>query len=411
MGGVRPLRTADAVTPSSRRRRVVSLALYVVAYAVIFGAGVYLCRELVRAGPGRQHAPRTRSGRHAGASAFGRRRSRIMALDLVPIWAVILALAVFMYVLLDGFDLGVGILLPFAPPATSRDAHDELRGADLGRQRDVARSRRRRAVRRVSARVRDRDPGGLLPDPVHADRADLPRRRVRVPASRRTQPVLWDHSFFGGSLIATFAQGVVLGTYVQGFPVRDSRSRGSARLGARRFRCWTGVGLIVGYALLGATLAGDEDEGEVQAWARARARIALVGVVAFIAMVSIWTPLSDPRIAERWFSWPNIAYLAPLPIVTAALAVWLWISLDKAREVSPFFAAIGLFMMCFLGLGISIWPNIVPYSITLWNASGSPRSQAFLLIGTLFLLPIIIVYTAWSYDVFRGKVKADAGYH
>ena len=129
-----------------------------------------------------------------------------------------------------------------------------------------------------------------------------------------------------------------------------------------------------------------------------------IGVGAFIAMVSIWTPLSDPRIADRWFTWPNLAYLAPLPIATGFIALWLWRALDSQRDIAPFFAAIGLFALCFLGLGISLWPNIVPPNISLWEAAASPRAQAFLLIGTLFLLPIIVAYTAWVYKVLWGKV-------
>jgi len=222
---------------------------------------------------------------------------------------------------------------------------------------------------------------------------------------------LWDHSFFWGSLIATFAQGVVLGSFVQGFDVRDNQFVGTVYDWARPFPLAVGLGLVFGYLLLGSTWLVMKTEADVQAWARKWARISLVGVIAFIAMVSIWTPLLDPHIAARWFSLPNIVYLAPLPLATGLLALWLWLSLARGREVAPFFAAIGLFMMCFLGLGISLWPNIVPPSISLWSAAASARSQAFLLIGTLFLLPIIIVYTGWSYYVFRGKVKADAGYH
>ena len=141
------------------------------------------------------------------------------------------------------------------------------------------------------------------------------------------------------------------------------------------------------------------------------ARWCLFGVLAFIAMVSIWTPFLDARIAARWFSWPNIAFFAPVPAVTAAIAWWLWVSLRRRRDVAPFVAAMGLFAMCYTGLAISLFPYIVPPKITLWDAASAPQAQAFLLIGTLFLLPIILMYTGWSYWVFRGKVRADSGYH
>ena len=127
--------------------------------------------------------------------------------------------------------------------------------------------------------------------------------------------------------------------------------------------------------------------------------------------VSIWTPLANAHIAQRWFSWPNIAYLAPVPIVTALIALAEWYGLTHRHDVLPFIGAIGLFLMSFIGIAISLWPMIVPYHFTLWEAASSPSTQAFLLIGTLFLLPVILMYTAWSYWVFRGKVRADAGYH
>ena len=334
-----------------------------------------------------------------------------MAIDLVPVWTVILGVAVFMYVLLDGFDLGVGILSPFAANEDARtlimnsvapiwDGNETwlvLGGIGLFAAFPIA-----FAI--------------IIPAmyfPILVMLLGLIFRGVafefRLKAQRSR--FLWNHAFFWGSLLATFAQGVVLGSFVQGFEVKDNQFAGSIYGWFRPFPLAVGVGLVFGYLLLGSTWLVMKTEDSLQYWARAWARFSLVGVVLFIAMVSIWTPFQDARIAERWFTWPNLAWLAPLPLATAALVVWLWLALEKAREVAPFFAAIGLFSMCFLGLGISLWPNIVPHTISLWNASGSPKSQAFLLIGTLFLLPIIITYTGWSYYVFRGKVKADAGYH
>lgn len=143
---------------------------------------------------------------------------------------------------------------------------------------------------------------------------------------------------------------------------------------------------------------------------RAKARLGLFGTLAFIGMVSLWTPFLDTRITARWFSWPNIAFLAPVPIVTAAIGWWLWASLCRGRDIAPFLAAMGLFAMCYLGLAISLFPYVVAPTITPWDAAAAPQSQAFLLIGTLFLLPIILMYTGWSYWVFLGKVRADVGY-
>ena len=152
-------------------------------------------------------------------------------------------------------------------------------------------------------------------------------------------------------------------------------------------------------------------EGTLQDWARQRARWLLLFVLLAMGAVSLWTPFLETRIATRWFSWPNIALLSPVPLVTLGLAWLLWRGLERRAEFFPFLAAVGLFTMGYLGLAISLWPNIVPHQVSLWDAAASPSSQAFLLVGTLFLLPVILGYTAWSYWVFRGKVRTDLGYH
>jgi cytochrome bd ubiquinol oxidase subunit II len=334
-----------------------------------------------------------------------------MALDLVPIWTLVLALAVFMYVLLDGFDLGVGILFPFAPDSASRD----LMMASV-------------------APIWDGNETWLVLGGIALFAAFPLAFAIIIPAvyfpilfmllglifrgvafefrpTARTSRRRWDESFFWGSLIATFAQGCVLGKFVRGFAVNGRQYAGTSWDWVEPFVLAVGVGLVFGYVLLGATWLVMKTEGALQDWARGKARIGLYGVLAFIAMVSIWTPLLDARIAARWFAWPNVAFLAPVPVVTAVIAWWLWRSLARGREVAPFVAALGLFAMCYLGLAISLFPYVVPPSITLRDAAAAPQSQAFLLLGTLFLLPIILMYSGWSYWVFRGKVRADAGYH
>jgi cytochrome bd ubiquinol oxidase subunit II len=168
---------------------------------------------------------------------------------------------------------------------------------------------------------------------------------------------------------------------------------------------------MFGYALLGSGWLIMKTEGELQAWSRRAGRICLVAVAIAVVAVSIWTPLVDSGIARRWFSWPNILWLSPVPVVTAAISALCWLSLGGRREALPFLSAIALFLMSFIGITISLWPMIVPHHYTLWQAASAPGTQAFLLIGTLFLLPVILMYTAWSYWVFRGKVRADIGYH
>jgi cytochrome d ubiquinol oxidase subunit II len=334
-----------------------------------------------------------------------------MTLDLVPIWTVVLALGVFMYVLLDGFDLGVGILFPLAPDDQARD----LMMASVAPIWDgnetwlVLGGIALFAAFPLAFAI-------ILPAlyfPILAMLLGLVFRGVAFefrPTARRSRK-LWDEAFFWGSILATFAQGCVLGKFVQGFAVEGRQYAGSSFDWVHPFVLGVGAGLVFGYALLGATWLVMKTEGELQEWARAAARNCLLGVLAFIAMVSLWTPFLDARIAARWFSWPNIALLAPVPLVTAVIAWWVWRSLWRGRDVAPFIGAMGLFAMCYLGLGISLFPYVVPPSITLWDAASAPQSQAFLLVGTLFLLPIILMYTGWSYWVFRGKVRGDGGYH
>ena len=168
---------------------------------------------------------------------------------------------------------------------------------------------------------------------------------------------------------------------------------------------------MFGYSLLGAGWLILKTEGELQDWARRAGRVCLIAVMIAVLGVSVWTPMTHADIAQRWFSWPNIAFLSPVPVITALIAVGEWYALARRYELAPFLGAIGLFLMSFVGIAISLWPMIVPYHYTLWQAASSASTQAFLLIGTLFLLPIILMYTAWSYWVFRGKVREGVGYH
>jgi cytochrome d ubiquinol oxidase subunit II len=178
------------------------------------------------------------------------------------------------------------------------------------------------------------------------------------------------------------------------------------------FSMLTGIALMLGYGLLGAGWLIIKTEGELQAWARRMGRICLVGVIVAVATVSIWTPLANAGVAHRWFSLPNLVLLAPVPVLTAVLAYAAWRALAGwGGDAAPFLSAMGLFLMSCLGTASSLWPMIVPGHYSLWQAASSNSTQAFLLIGTLLLLPVILTYTAWSYWVFRGKMRADIGYH
>jgi len=177
------------------------------------------------------------------------------------------------------------------------------------------------------------------------------------------------------------------------------------------FSLMTGVALLFGYGLLGAGWLILKTEGGIQDAARRHGRACLIGVLAAVAVVSVWTPLANHAVAARWFSWPNILILAPVPIATAAAAWMTWRALGSRAEVLPFAGAVALFVLSYLGIAISLFPMIVPYHFTLSEAASSGRTQAFLLVGTLVLLPVILMYSGWSYWVFRGKVRADIGYH
>jgi cytochrome bd ubiquinol oxidase subunit II len=334
-----------------------------------------------------------------------------MTLDLVPLWAGILSLAVLMYVLLDGFDLGVGMLFFFRGHEEDRD----LMVASVAPVWDfnetwlILGGGGLLAVFPLAFAI-------IIPAvyfPILLMLLGLLFRGVAfefrdAPAARKR---LWNVAFAYGSLIATFAQGVVLGNFIRGFPVSGRSFAGTSWDWIAPFPLLTGLGLMVGYCLLGATWLVMKTEGELQQWARGIARWFLLGLLAFFVMVSVWTPLAQARIAERWFSFPNLVLFSPVPLLTAVLALLLWRFLKQGRDVLPFVCAMGLFFLAYTGLIISLWPYVAPPSVTLWDAATAPMSQQFLMVGTMFLLPVILLYVFWSYWVFRGKVKHGSGYH
>jgi cytochrome d ubiquinol oxidase subunit II len=331
--------------------------------------------------------------------------------DFVPIWTLILGAGIFFYVLLDGFDLGVGMIYGLEPDVKSRNI-----------------------VMNSIAPVWDGNEtwlvlGGLallaafplafaiiipaLYFPILVMLLALVFRGVSFEFRFRDveHKTFWDHGFCYGSMLATIAQGMMLGAFIQGFKVEDRHFAGTGFDFLTPFSVLTGVALVFGYGLLGAGWLILKTEGEIQDRARRHGRFCLIAVLIAIAAVSIWTPLMSVEIAERWFTWPNLLLLSPVPVATALLAFFVWRSLAGRLQAAPFIGAIGLFALSYLGITISLWPMIVPHHYTLAEAASSPRTQAFLLVGTLVLLPVILAYTGWSYWVFRGKVRADVGYH
>ena len=334
-----------------------------------------------------------------------------MHLDLVPVWTVILGVAVFMYVLLDGFDLGIGILSPLA-----RD--------------DDART----LMMNTIAPVWDGNETWLILGGMGLLAAFPVAFAIIIPAvyfpillmllglifrgvafefrlKKTSHRHLWDLGFFAGSTVATFFQGVVLGMYVEGFTVTGRVFSGTSFDWLRPFPLATGVGLLFGYALLGATWLVMKTEGSLRDRAYRLSWLLLIAMLGAIVAVSIATPFLHVQYTQRWFAWPNIILTAPVPIAVAAVTALLLRALTNKYDYQPFFLSLALFALSYAGLGISMYPFIVPQSITIWQAAAPENSQIFLLFGVLVLIPLILGYTAWAYWVFRGKIRPESGYH
>jgi len=326
------------------------------------------------------------------------------------IWAGIIGGAVALYVILDGFDLGIGVLFPFAKDDQQRDQM----------MASIAPFWDGNETWLVMGGV------GLLVAfplayaivmpalylPVIIMLLALVFRGVAVEFREHgDSKTLWDAAFAGGSALAGFCQGVILGGMIQGIRVENGAYAGGAFDWATPFAFLCGFGVLAGHALLGATWLVMKTEGPIAERARAQATVLLYLVLAFMAAVSLWTPLEFPRIRERWFSLPNFLYLWPVPLVTAVTAVIGWIALRMEHDTAPFAATITLFLLGFLGLVISSFPYLVPPSLTIWQTAAAPASQTFMLIGTLVLLPLILAYTGCVYWLFRGKVSPGGRYH
>ena len=335
-----------------------------------------------------------------------------MGIDLPLIWFVIIVFGIMMYVVMDGFDLGIGLLYPLVKKSEDRnvmmntvapiwDGNETwliLGGAALYGAFPLAYSV-----------VLD-----ALAIPLTLMLFGLIFRGVafefRFKASEAKRHI-WDKSFFWGSLVATFSQGVVVGAFINGFPVHNRAYAGGALDWLTPFTLFCGFGLMAAYALLGATWLVMKTEGHLQERMHRVTGPLVILFLWVLAVISIWTPLTHPEIAQRWFSMPNIFWFMPVPLLVA-LCTWRLIhAVENDAHFTPFLLTLALVFLGFSGLGISIWPNIIPPDISFWQASSPPQSQGFILVGALFIIPIILVYTFWSYYVFRGKVTPDQGYH
>ena len=221
---------------------------------------------------------------------------------------------------------------------------------------------------------------------------------------------IWDYAFHFGSLVATFMQGMFLGGFVQGIAVEGRSFAGGPFDWLSAFSVMTGFALICGYALLGATWLIMKTEDATQDWARKSAAYLLAFVTIFMGLVSLIMPILNADVKNLWFSLPNFFLLLPMPLVSAGMIVLLWRDLHTQREFRPFFLSLGIFLMNYIGLGISLWPWLVPFKITFRQAAAAPESQSLLLVGTVIMLPLVLSYTAYCYYVFRGKSSHEATY-
>ena len=332
-------------------------------------------------------------------------------LDLPLIWFGLIGTALFLYVLLDGFDLGVGILFPFAPSEQCRDRMMNsiapfwdgnetwlvLSGGGLFAAFPLA-----YAVLMPALYI-----------PILFMLLGLIFRGVafefRFKATGRSRRI-WDYSFHVGSLTAALMQGMILGAFVRGVEVEGRSFAGGAFDWLTAYSVMTGVAVICGYTLLGSTWLVMKTDGVTQEWARKCASYVLGYVGLFLGIVSISMPMMDANVKALWFTLPNFFFLLPIPLTTLALFVLIWRDLHRGKEARPFFLSIGVFLTGYLGLGISLWPWLVPFAITFRQAAAAPTSQSLLLVGTAIMLPLVLAYTGFCYYLFRGKASHESAY-
>ena len=330
-------------------------------------------------------------------------------IDLTTVWAFIIAFGIFAYVVMDGFDLGIGILFPVFK----------------GEERDQAMN--------AIAPVWDGNEtwlvlggGGLFAAFPLAYAIILPATypliiamllglvfrgvafefRWRDPAHR----AFWDMAFTGGSIVAAFSQGMILGAILQGIAVDGRAYAGGWLDWLSPYSLLTGAGVVAGYALLGATWLIVKVEGGALDHAYRLAGRAALATLALMVAVSLATPFLEHHYWERWFEMPNMLFTSQVPLLVLIATYFLFRTLKKRATWSPFLLSLGLFLLGTIGLGISMFPYVVPDSVTIWDAAAPERSQVFMLVGVVLVMPLILAYTAWAYWVFRGKVGSH-GYH
>lgn len=334
-----------------------------------------------------------------------------MIFDLAFIWAGLIAFAVITYVVLDGFDLGIGILFPFAKSDKDRDVmmNSVAPVWDGNETWLVLGGGGLFAVFPLAYAI-------VMPAlymPITIMLLALVFRGVSFEYRWRTTRWrwVWDRAFFGGSLIAALCQGIALGALVQGIEVQDRAYAGGWFDWLTPFSILTGIAVVIGYALLGATWLVLKTQSDLREQMRQFAVPLGGATLALIGLVSLLTPFQDPVYFDRWFSLPGSLWTMVVPAALLALTALFWRGLKGGNDLTPFLAVLGVFVVSFVGIGISFFPMMVPPSLTIWQAAAPDSSLAFALVGALILVPIILVYTAYSYWVFRGKIDPEEGYH
>ncbi len=327
-------------------------------------------------------------------------------------WFAVIAFGVMMYVLLDGFVLGLGILAPFAEDDDQLD-HMMNTAAPIWDGNEtwlvLGGAGLLAAFPKVYALVLS-----ALYLPVLLMLIALVFRGVAFEFRFKAHTLrrAWGTAFWLGSVFAAFAQGVILGAIVEGMPLQAGKYVGGAFGWFSPFSMLTGVAVLTGYALLGATWLILKTDGKLQAMARTLARPLTLNVFAFIGLVSAWLPFLDSHVMARWFEGDRFLWLSPVPLLVLLATFALWRAIPRHdHDARPFMLSLSLFMLGFAGLLLGMWPYIVPPALTIWDAAAPPATQGFALAGLVVLLPAILGYTWWSYSVFKGKVAADAGYH
>ncbi|WP_426356435.1 cytochrome d ubiquinol oxidase subunit II [Burkholderia sp. R-40] len=335
-----------------------------------------------------------------------------MQIDLPVVWAAIIGLGVFIYVMLDGFDLGIGLLFPFfdakaerqvmldtvAPVWDGNETFLVLGGAGLYGAFPVV----------YSTLL----PANYLPLILMVVGLIFRGAAFELRAKANRTQHLWDLAFIGGSALAAFFQGIVLGSLLQGIRIVDHQFAGGPFDWLSPFSLFCGIGVLVTYATLGCGWLILKVDGELQRKMRVLMKPLAGVLLAVMGVVSLWTVIGLPAVAHRWFGSGYLGWFLPVPILVAACVWGIFHTVKRQHEATPFLLTLALVFLGYTGLVISIWPNIVPPSLTIWEASSSHSSQLFALIGTVIVLPVILVYNALQYRVFRGKVReGDIGYH